>query len=433
MLILAGITLNLTLGEHGIFKTANGAVKNYINASQKEVAELNALEQNLKTNNNDINNAGNKRQYLLVEVNGYLDGGCATINELSLYDSNNNKIEYNILKDLEYDSMTKEKSYYWENASYHNYTNLNDGQTSNQNATDEGANVTVLLYKNSERDNSNSEDWVRFIIDVGEHKDIKQIKVNVGSYLNRIPENISIYKVNAFIDGIEDGSTYKNNVAKRNNNGLTKISQIEFSENVISDRWYYFIEEELKDVKARYLLVEVNGFIDGRYAHISELSLYDRYKDKISYDVLKDLQYDTVTNGKSYYWENMKFYNYTNLNDEQTSNNTDAEEGANVTLFLYKSGGMDGPNSEDWARFIIDLRREYYIEDINMWIGGINGGTPENINIYSIDNFVDGTEENTTYTNNVKQRNNTGLKLISTKTFTEAQDTVQKYSFNINK
>ncbi len=47
MLILAGVVLNLTIGERGIFKTAQGAAKNYINASDKELAELDKFDNDI--------------------------------------------------------------------------------------------------------------------------------------------------------------------------------------------------------------------------------------------------------------------------------------------------------------------------------------------------------------------------------------------------
>lgn len=40
LLILAGVTLNLTIGEHGIFRMAQQAGKNYTNAQNRELAEL---------------------------------------------------------------------------------------------------------------------------------------------------------------------------------------------------------------------------------------------------------------------------------------------------------------------------------------------------------------------------------------------------------
>lgn len=41
LLILAGVTLSLTLGERGIFSTAKKAGSNYTNASKKEEVGLN--------------------------------------------------------------------------------------------------------------------------------------------------------------------------------------------------------------------------------------------------------------------------------------------------------------------------------------------------------------------------------------------------------
>ncbi len=43
LLILAGVTISLTLGENGIFKTAQGAAKNYQNAADKELHETNGI------------------------------------------------------------------------------------------------------------------------------------------------------------------------------------------------------------------------------------------------------------------------------------------------------------------------------------------------------------------------------------------------------
>lgn len=40
LLILAGVTISLTLGENGIFKTAEGAAKNYTNAQDKELYDM---------------------------------------------------------------------------------------------------------------------------------------------------------------------------------------------------------------------------------------------------------------------------------------------------------------------------------------------------------------------------------------------------------
>ena len=51
MLILVGVVLNLTLGEHGIFKTAQMAAKNYTEVEKKEQEELTKLYKELGIEN----------------------------------------------------------------------------------------------------------------------------------------------------------------------------------------------------------------------------------------------------------------------------------------------------------------------------------------------------------------------------------------------
>jgi len=45
LLILAGVTISLTLGDNGIFKTAEQAARNYKNAEQSELTQLNTFDQ----------------------------------------------------------------------------------------------------------------------------------------------------------------------------------------------------------------------------------------------------------------------------------------------------------------------------------------------------------------------------------------------------
>ena len=44
LLILAGVTITLTLGEKGIFKTAEKAGENYTQAQRKELEGLNSFQ-----------------------------------------------------------------------------------------------------------------------------------------------------------------------------------------------------------------------------------------------------------------------------------------------------------------------------------------------------------------------------------------------------
>lgn len=46
LLILASVTISLTLGQNGLFNTAKNAGKNYANAGKKETYEINDLTTN---------------------------------------------------------------------------------------------------------------------------------------------------------------------------------------------------------------------------------------------------------------------------------------------------------------------------------------------------------------------------------------------------
>ncbi len=47
LLILAGVTITLTLGENGIFKTAEKAGENYTKAQREELERLNSFQNTL--------------------------------------------------------------------------------------------------------------------------------------------------------------------------------------------------------------------------------------------------------------------------------------------------------------------------------------------------------------------------------------------------
>lgn len=53
LLILAGVILNLALGNNGIFKLANNASKNYMNEQEKELSDLEKLYSQIKVAIND--------------------------------------------------------------------------------------------------------------------------------------------------------------------------------------------------------------------------------------------------------------------------------------------------------------------------------------------------------------------------------------------
>ena len=199
------------------------------------------------SNSNDLEEKKISR-YMIIEVNGYLENeDGAVINEIEIYDKYNNKINYNILNSLAFDTTTNSYPYYWTDNRYWNYTNLNDGQieyvsnypTGNQNCT--------LFFYGS---NGSTDSWARFIIDLGEEKEIGQIRICIGGNdelspaKSRTPKEISVYSVNNFIDGNSDNSTYLKNIAQRNNEGLNIVGKREFTEIITKPTWIEYIKND---------------------------------------------------------------------------------------------------------------------------------------------------------------------------------------------
>ena len=71
LLILAGVTINLTLGEHGIFRTAEKVAQNYTEAQDKELAGLGNFDKEVE---NIIGNLGNGGTGNGSKIN-YVDDG----------------------------------------------------------------------------------------------------------------------------------------------------------------------------------------------------------------------------------------------------------------------------------------------------------------------------------------------------------------------
>ncbi len=351
------------------------------------------------------NKTDGRIRYIIIEVNGHYTGAGACINELTFFNKNNEKIDYKVLSELEYDSITKGKSTYWTETRYWNYTNLNDGATSYTSNSEGGQNSTIFLYPATGND---VDSWSRFVIDFGDYVEIKQIRTNVGDVEGRTPKKITIYSVRDFIDGIDENSTYYKNIKERNNENLTKIGQIDIEEEKAFPIWIDFLEDS-NSLKTRYAIVEVKDHYSGVGACINELKVYDNYNERSNYKVLSDLEYDSITKGKSTYWTDVRYWNYTNLNDGATSYTSNSEGGQNSTIFLCPATEND---VDSWSRFIIDLETEIDIKQIETWLGGVEGRTPKNINVYKINNFVNGTGDNSTYALNVHNRSNEGLTKI---------------------
>ncbi len=367
-------------------------------------------------------------RYLIIEVEGLVgNADAAVINEIQVYDKNINECEYSVLEDSLYDNTYKGYTSEWKSQNRWGYDNLNDGSYEYISNYPTGyQNCTFFLggtYNVNDR-------WVRFIIDLRQEIEIGQVRVNIGGYdelspcKSRTPAKVNIYSVNNFIDGKEDNSTYTNNIMKKDNVGLTLIGNREFFEIINTPTWIEYMEiASDKYINARHLLVDVNGYLENcDSAVINEIEVYNIYNEKIKYTILAASEYDSATNGFSEYWTNMNYWNYTNLNDskyEYISNYPTGNQ--NCTLFLlgnYK-------NNNSWARFIINFNVEEKIKEIVIYVGGTDelspskSRMPKQVSFFKVKDFIDGTEENSTYNINIKQRNNENIELIESVTFNE--------------
>ena len=227
----------LLVDENGMV-TAKGEGTATVTATSKDNTEI--------TDTHEIIVELNTARYILLEVYGRFGSNAAIISELEIYDENNNEMQYTVVVDEAYDSVTTELPKHWENESYWNYTNLYDGETAYTSNKVGNQNCTAFILDGS------TDAYARFMVDLGEEKTISDIKVYVGDNDTtfsdgaggRTPLSISAYKVNNYFAHEENNtfSTYYTNVAQRNNNGLKLLGTIEFETRVTTPTGYSLIK-----------------------------------------------------------------------------------------------------------------------------------------------------------------------------------------------
>lgn len=233
LLILAGITIS-ALAETNLFQKTQEAKEKYKNAQELENKYLEEYEKEISKNTSIENKGTTKGRYILFEIYDHISGDSASIAEITLYDTDGKKIAYNVIENEVFDSVCQGPSEKWNMEDYWGYDNLYDNDISYLNNTEGLYNCTNLLLGSA----PNSNNYARFIIDLGEQKDIANINVWLGDVENRTPKSVSAYLIDNYSE-----ETYLNNVKQRNNEGLTLIKTIEFSETIETPTWYSFIEE----------------------------------------------------------------------------------------------------------------------------------------------------------------------------------------------
>lgn len=111
-------------------------------------------------------------------------------------------------------------------------------------------------------------------------------------------------------------------------------------------------------------------------AVLNEINLVNQYNENIIYNVLSELEYDSKRKGISYCWTDMRYWNYTNLNDGAVEyKNNYPSRAQNCTIFLLQEGNI-ASDSDAWARFVIDLGEERYLREIEIWLGEVERRMP---------------------------------------------------------
>lgn len=176
------------------------------------------------------------------------------------------------------------------------------------------------------------------------------------------------------------------------------------------------IKHKVEKIKARYIVVDVYDHIDGNSAAVNELEFYNS-KDKINYTILN--VYDSASKGKpSYDYDSRNIWKTEFLHDGKIEYSSNSE-GSKTTSLYFFSTTSDGtsPNTGYWARILVDLGSVQELENIRIAIGNSEKRIPKDISMYVLNEYVDGTEENSSYEKYISNRNSDGLLLINKKTF----------------
>lgn len=179
-------------------------------------------------------------RYFIVDVYDHIDGNGAAINELEFYDANNQKLTYSLLN--AYDSSSAGTPSYW-NDSVWDKSKLYDNKI-NYGSNQEGSQTSlVLFFKDRNTGTSaNTGYYARFLVDLGQEKEIGNIRIAIGGPELRTPKSVSIYYIStsSYISGTDTGSTYKKNISTRSNDGLNIIHTETFASIVSTPKWYNF-------------------------------------------------------------------------------------------------------------------------------------------------------------------------------------------------
>ena len=317
LLILAGVTLTMLMGENGIIKKAQLAKEKTNEAQIEEEKNLKSLEEQIN-NYNSRENGVSESQYI------------KEFNPIILAETNINIKVSNSLED-------------GEDSEIYGYLFLLDGKV-------------VSMQQNKE--------YVYLDLNKGQEYEISIIAIDKQGNFKK-------------------SSTIKHKV------GVEKI-------------------------KTRYILVDIYDHIYADSGCINELEVYNS-NSKINYAILNS--YDSATKGKTYY-ASRNIWNIKLLYDGKIEYSSNSEGSKTTSLFFYNNSGNGTlPNTGYWARILLDLGSFQELENIRIAIGNSEKRIPKDISMYVLNDYIDGTEENSSYEKYISNRNSEGLLLINKKHF----------------
>ena len=242
--LVAGVNVNATNSEDikGYLYSINNQILvfekstlyNYINLvlGQTYTLSVIAIDKNGNIKTDSIQAETNnyiKARYFLIDVYDHLGGNCAVLNELQVYDiSNSNLYSYSI--SMVYLSASSAD---WNNSNFWSKDNLYDGQIAYSSNAQGKVNATHFGISTS-----GTKNFARFIIDLGDEKEIGSVKIAIGNNENRTPNSVSVYSVSTLY--YNQNTIKEKNVNIRNDNNISLLNKYEFTAVVTTPTWYSF-------------------------------------------------------------------------------------------------------------------------------------------------------------------------------------------------
>ena len=357
LLILSGVSINLSLGQEGIFKKAKNATEKYANASNNEIKEINNFSNTIENYINDYMNENEEDKPIKVESTLDLVNGEEKTNT-EVNDSLGNKVvvpagfkiinpEKNvtdgiIIQDVQAgDDISKGNEYVW----------VPVGKI-NINENGESVNIELGRYTfdtdGKETLHQTSSEYEKEVI-IQEYY-VETIEDKFG---NAVPENlgkfvISVEKYGGFYIGrYEVGA----NEASEKRVFQVDTSHMDSTPVVKSNKWPY-------------------TFVNQKDASILSRQMYDNNKENYSSDLINSYDWDTTIS----------------FIQKCSDNKTYSQSGSLQTILTTTGNSKDANNNKDVVCNIYDLAGNSYeysteisLYDTNNIIvrgGGYTGNSP---------------------------------------------------------